>query len=1089
MTGLYRIRAGGKISEMTPASQTCPAPALAARYEALPRLSQILTAHREPKELFRVLGSELRRVAQFDYMKLVLCGEGAKETHSSVLEVLNRPLTIPVPEFAPEETTTWWVYQNQQPLVIPFVEKETRFPRLMEFLKERGIKSVASFPLKTMDRRLGGFMFGSERADVFSEEEVEFLSLVANQVALAIDDAFSFENSEFAKAELQRERDRLKLVLDLNNSLVSNLDLQELLRVISADVQRVMRCESAGVALVDSNRNHLRLYALDFPDGKGILRERDMITLENSPYAGIWQTGKPVVLHGDLAQKDPLAGAEGLHSLCLIPLISRRRTLGILGLGRLQHEPFTQDDVDFLSQVAAQVAIAVENALAYGEIIELKNKLTQEKLYLEDEIRRELNLDEIVGESGALRQASRYVTLFRVSQILAAYREPKELFRVLASELRQVVPFDYMKVVLCGEAVKKTSRSLLEVLGRPLTVPVPKFTPEETTIWWVYQNQQPLVIPFVEKETRFPRVMEFLRENGIKSMTSLPLTTVHRRLGGFVIGSEHADAFSAEEVEFLSLVANQIAVAIDDALNWEASGLAQRELERKQDELERERDRLKLLLNINNNVILNLELRELLGSISVSMRRVMQCDAVAVYLPDSDDNRLRLYALDFPEGKGFLHEEILVSIQDTGPGRVFRTGEPLVGPLGPHAASHEHCNAVIDEGFKFACLLPLISRNHVLGVLGLGRLQDNTFTQDDVDFLMQVAGQAAIAMDNAFAYGQIAELKDKLAQEKLYLENEIRSELNFDEIVGESGALRQALQQVETVAPTDSTVLILGETGTGKELVARAIHSHSRRSNRAFVRLNCAAIPTGLLESELFGHERGAFTGAIAQKIGRLELADQGTLFLDEVGDIPLELQPKLLRALQEREFERLGSSKTKKVDVRLVAATNRDLSKMVAEQQFRSDLYYRLNVFPIRIPPLRERSEDIPLLVRHFTQKYARRMEKRIETIPATAMNRLRGWHWPGNVRELENFIERAVILTRSSALNVPVSELSEGPSGMNGPVVSASSEREHIERVLRDTDGRVGGPKGAAARLGLKRTTLISRMKKLGINPAEVS
>jgi formate hydrogenlyase transcriptional activator len=473
----------------------------------------------------------------------------------------------------------------------------------------------------------------------------------------------------------------------------------------------------------------------------------------------------------------------------------------------------------------------------------------------------------------------------------------------------------------------------------------------------------------------------------------------------------------------------------------------------------------------------------------VSMRRVMQCDVVAVYLPDSDDKRLRLYALDFPESKGFLHEEILVPIHDTGPGLVFRTGEPLVGPPCPRTTSHEHCNAVIDEGLKFACLLPLISRNRILGVLALGRLQDNTFTQDDVDFLMQVAGQAAIAMDNAIAYGQIAELKDKLAQEKFYLEDEIRSELNFDEIVGESGALRQALQQVETVAPTDSTVLILGETGTGKELVARAIHYHSRRSNRAFVRFNGAAIPTGLLESELFGHEKGAFTGAITQKLGRLELADQGTLFLDEVGDIPLELQPKLLRALQEREFERLGSSKTKKVDVRLVAATNRDLSKMVADQQFRSDLYYRLNVFPIRIPPLRERPEDIPILVRHFTQKYARRMEKRIETIPASAINRLRGWHWPGNVRELENFIERAVILTRGTVLNVPVSELNEGPFGVNGPVVSGSSEREQIVRVLRDTDGRVGGPKGAAARLGLKRTTLISRMKKLGISPAEVS
>jgi formate hydrogenlyase transcriptional activator len=933
-------------------------------------------------------------------------------------------------------------------------------------------------------------MFGSERADLFSDEEVGFLSLVANQLALAIDGARGFEKSQSAEPELQRERDRLKLVLDFNNSLVSKLDLQEVLRAISANVRRVVQFDSASVALLDSNSHHLHLYVLDGPGAKGILREGDLIPVENSAYAGIWQNAKPMVLHGrDSARNDPLAVAEGLHSLCLIPLTSPNRILGILGLGRLQDEPFNQADVDFLSQVAVQAAIAVENALAYGQIAELNEKLVQEKLYLEDEIRSELNIDEIVGESGALRQASRYVTLFRIAQILTVHREPNELFRVITSELRHVVPFDYMKVVLCGEAGNNTRSSPLEILSRPVSVPVPEFAPEETTIWWVYQNQRPLVIPSVEKKTRFPRVMEFLSKSGIKSIASFPLSTIHRRLGGFVFGSEHADAFSAEEVGFLSLVANQVAVALDDALNWEASRLARKELERKQHELQRERDRLRLLLDVNSNVISNLELSDLLGSISASMRRVMQCDAVAVYLPEPDDDQLRLHALDFSDTKGFLQEETLVSIQDTGPGLVFRTGEPMVVPPDPRTPSNEHGDAVIDEGLKFACLLPLISRNRVLGVLALGKRHDNTFTKDDIDFLMQVAGQVAIAMDNAFAYGQIAELKDKLAQEMLYLEDEIRSELNFDEIVGESAALRQALQQVDTVARTDSTVLILGETGTGKELVARAIHSHSRRSSRAFVRLNCAAIPTGLLESELFGHERGAFTGAITQKTGRLELADQGTLFLDEVGDIPLELQPKLLRALQEREFERLGSSKTKKVDVRVVAATNRDLSKMVIKQQFRSDLYYRLNVFPIRIPPLRERREDIPLLVRHFTQKYARRMEKQIETIPATAINRLKAWHWPGNVRELENFIERAVILTRGSALNVPVSELSEGPPGVNGTVASASSEREQIVRVLRDTDGRVGGPKGAAARLGLKRTTLISRMKKLGINPVEVS
>lgn len=336
------------------------------------------------------------------------------------------------------------------------------------------------------------------------------------------------------------------------------------------------------------------------------------------------------------------------------------------------------------------------------------------------------------------------------------------------------------------------------------------------------------------------------------------------------------------------------------------------------------------------------------------------------------------------------------------------------------------------------------------------------------------------------AYHEIAELKDKLAQEKLYLEDEIRGEMDFEGIVGQSSALRHVLNLVETVAPSDSTVLLLGETGTGKELIARAIHDRSRRKERTFVKLNCAAIPSGLLESELFGHERGAFTGAIAQKIGRLELADQGSLFLDEVGDIPFEIQPKLLRALQEREFERLGSNRTKKVDVRLVAATNRDLEKMMENREFRSDLYYRLNVFPIRIPPLRERPGDIPLLVRYFTQKYSRRMQKQIESIPAAALRKLSGWHWPGNIRELENFIERSVILTRGTALQAPIGEL--GHNGRHAPVVAGAREtheRDEIVRILKVTSGRVGGPDGAAARMGMNRTTLLSRMKKFGIDP----
>jgi formate hydrogenlyase transcriptional activator len=404
--------------------------------------------------------------------------------------------------------------------------------------------------------------------------------------------------------------------------------------------------------------------------------------------------------------------------------------------------------------------------------------------------------------------------------------------------------------------------------------------------------------------------------------------------------------------------------------------------------------------------------------------------------------------------------------------------------------------------------------------LALARKKENSFGEDDAEFLTEVAGQVAIAIENALAYREICELKDKLAQEKLYLEEEIRSELNFEQIIGSSPALKHVLDLVETVASSDSTVLLLGDTGTGKELIARAIHDHSQRKDRTFVKLNCAAIPTGLLESELFGHEKGAFTGAISQRIGRLELAHQGTLFLDEVGDIPIEIQPKLLRALQEREFERLGSTHTRKVNVRLVAATNRDLEKMIAAREFRSDLYYRLNVFPIRIPPLRERKEDIPVLVRHFVHKFAREMQKHIETIPAAAMKALTNGEWPGNVRELENFVERAVILTRGKSLEMPITELHK--SRADSPVTnknkndaqdeisrivketiseigkqstkSAANEhderdRQEIMRVLRETRGRVGGANGAAARMAINRTTLISRIKKFGIDPKHLS
>ncbi|MCU1221286.1 MAG: transcriptional regulator, NifA subfamily, Fis Family, partial [Candidatus Angelobacter sp.] len=384
---------------------------------------------------------------------------------------------------------------------------------------------------------------------------------------------------------------------------------------------------------------------------------------------------------------------------------------------------------------------------------------------------------------------------------------------------------------------------------------------------------------------------------------------------------------------------------------------------------------------------------------------------------------------------------------------------------------------------RSACMLPIPGRKSVMGTLGLVRTEDS-FSQDEIGFLMQVSNQIGIAVQNALAYQQIRELKEKLGQENVYLQDEVRNETHFEEIVGTSPALRRVLAKVETVASTDSTVLIYGETGTGKELIARAIHNLSPRHKNAFVKLNCAAIPTGLLESELFGHEKGAFTGAVSQRIGRFELANRGTVFLDEVGEIPLELQTKLLRVLQEREFERLGSSRTIRTDARLIAATNRDLAEMVEDQRFRSDLFYRLNVFPVRVPALRERKEDIPLLVRHFVQHFARRMNRVIDTIPSETMNALVRYPWPGNIRELQNVIERAVILSTGPVLRVPLQDLPDRPLvGSARPQTLEDAERAHILATLKETKWVLAGPNGAAARLGMNRATVYFRMKKLGI------
>jgi formate hydrogenlyase transcriptional activator len=594
-------------------------------------------------------------------------------------------------------------------------------------------------------------------------------------------------------------------------------------------------------------------------------------------------------------------------------------------------------------------------------------------------------------------------------------------------------------------------------------------------------RREPVYVTDILSDPIWDHYRHLLLPFGIRAVWSRPLFTNDGKvLGTFAIHYREARNPNAIDLQLIENASHIAGIAIERHLNEE--------------KLRREHDRLRLLLEIASSVTSRLDLRQVVEGLSTNLFKFMQCDVSALLLPDPESGELRVTILYNPDARGPYREGSLVPMNGSISGQVLQKGksmridsfeqvrddpETLGNPEGQVIYGH-----LMEEGLKVGCYLPLAGRDRVVGVLMLCRRSNDRFGDDDVFLLEQVACQVAIAVENTMEYEKATKDRDKETKQRLYLEEEIRAE--FGAIVGESPALKGALHQVSLVAPTDSSVMIQGETGTGKELIARAIHNLSGRRERAFVKLNCAAIPLGLLESELFGHEKGAFTGAIAQKTGRFELAHKGTLFLDEVGDIPLELQAKLLRVLQEQEFERLGSNRTHKVDVRLIAATHRDLAAMVKQMTFREDLYYRLKVFPIHVPALRQRAEDIPKLVWHFTEVYARRVNRRIDTIPSETMNALARYRWPGNVRELQNFIERAVILSPHTVLRAPVSELEpfSAPTKSNLPMTGLEElERDHIVRVLEASNWVVGGRNGAAERLGMKRTSLVYKMRKLRI------
>ncbi len=812
-------------------SSASPCETLAEQYQALLEVAEAIAVHRDLPSLFHNLVQRLHHVVNFEYMRLLLHDPERNVMRLHTLETPDQKCDVlDCQELPVDESPGGWVWRHQQPLLVSDVEKDTRFPRVTEVMRQQGVKSYCVVPLTTAQRRLGALGFGSLREATYDDADLEFLQQVARQVAVAVDNALNSQSVQSHQQDLARERDHLRLLLEVNNAVVSRLDLRDVFVATTASLRRVIPHVLASLYLYDPDNEVVSRHALASPSGKGLLQEGFVGPVDSTPAGPAIRTGKPALfdeddlkrLQSDVAR---LLLAEGVKSGCCVPLKSHNRLLGTLNIASLHPGAFSQDDVDLLSQVANQIAIAVENALAYLQITELKDKLTREEAYL--------------------TQAQ------RLTGVGSWAWDPSESHNYYSREMFSIFGLDPAK-------------------GNPT-------------------------------------LADFLR------------------------------IYHPEDREFIEEAENKL---VSEGQGYDVK-----------------------------------------------------------------------YRIVRPDGELRFVREVGTPVRENG----------------------------VVTGFVGAC--------------------------------MDVTEQE--------------QMTQELRREKLYLEDEIRTEYNFEEIIGESATLKRILKQVETVAPTDSTVLIQGETGTGKELIARAIHNLSKRRERTFVRMNCAAIPTGLLESELFGHERGAFTGAIAQKVGRFELAHQGTLFLDEVGDVPLELQSKLLRVLQEQEFERLGSNRTIRVDVRLVAATNRDLAQMVADKQFRSDLYYRFNVFPITAPPLRERPEDIPVLVRYFAQKYARLMNRQIETIPAGAMTALAKYHWPGNIRELENLIERSVILSQGPDLHVPLGELkAPAAAAPNGVATLEAAEREHILRVLRETNWVIGGSSGAATRLAMKRTTLQSKMRKLGIS-----
>lgn len=788
----------------------------------------------------------------------------------------------------------------------------------------------------------------------------------------------------------------------------------------------------------------------------------------------VGSTGQPVLLQvPDSAETEPWitqpdwVKAQRIQSFAGQPLIYQEEVLGVLVVFSRAH--LNEQEFGLLCAFANHAAVAISNVRAMEQIKVLNAQIRA--------------------------TAERDRTLLEINNAIITNLTQEALLHSIAKALRRVISFDRSAITLYKP--EKGTFRFHAVEGHLLSDYFQtglEVGHDETNVGWVFDHQQPLVRRDLEKEQQFGNERRLCAE-GIRSMCVAPMIFLGKSIGTLSIVSLTKEQYSERDAAFLQEVANQVALAVVNMKSYE-------EIAALNKTVARTAGQLRSLLEINNAIITNLSEEALLRSFSEAVRRVVPFDraALTLYLPEKDAFRYlavesRLASDHFRPGLEFDRKESIS-------GWVFENQRAVVRRDLEKEQHYANDGRLVAEGLKSDCVVPLIVREKSIGTLNVGSMTRNQYSQEDAEFLQEVANQVALAVENTKSYGEIAALKARLEKENIYLQEEIRTEYNFEEIIGSSPALLAVLNKVEQVAPTDSTVLIYGETGTGKELIARAIHSRSARRHRPLVRVDCGAFSAGLVESELFGHVKGAFTGAIEKRIGRFELADGGTILLDEVGELPLETQVKLLRVLQEHEFELVGSSHPVRVDVRVIAATNRNLEEDVGTGRFRSDLFYRLNVFPLKIPPLRDRRADIPLLVMFYLTRFCRKFGRKLESVAQETMNNLANYPWPGNVRELQNVVERAVVLSQGPILRldrdlVPVPpsgrgvEIEETPAQGARPASPAPSglltleevERGHILAALNHTSGVIEGPKGAARILNLHPNTLRHRMEKLGI------